>query len=54
MVLSLPGSLKLCLFTNKENATSNAIYQTIGYRFVGDYRMLTFISTRIAKPDVSP
>jgi len=32
-----------CLFTDKNNPTSNSIYQKIGYRWIGDHRYYRFL-----------
>ncbi len=37
---------QVVLFTNLANPTSNAIYQRIGFRPVGDHRVVRFVSER--------
>jgi predicted GNAT family acetyltransferase len=39
------GDLACCLFTDLANPVSNAIYQQVGYRPVGDYAQVELIAT---------
>lgn len=42
-ILATPSMAFACLFTDETNATSNAIYQAIGYKQVGEAATLDFV-----------